>query len=200
MNQNLQVKICGLNYEGWASLDAIGSSASLLSYWKLNMFEGVLLKKGTNSLTITLTCKSTGFTQMLSNIYGPHTQQERLRLFAELRELREDNNLPWILIGDFNAVRFSSERKGVSKSEPSSRLFNNFVNSQALIELRLSNRNFTWSNFREEPSSARLDRCFVSIDWLNKYPLCSLTPLVRFTSDHTPLMLQITACLQGKPP
>ena len=54
--------------------DALGTAGGLLSYWDIVTYDGSLLNKGRYSITIKLICKSTGFTWMLSNIYGPHNQ------------------------------------------------------------------------------------------------------------------------------
>ncbi|XP_073105210.1 uncharacterized protein [Elaeis guineensis] len=40
---------------------------------------------------------------------------------------------------------------------------------------------------------AKQDRCFTSIEWINIYPLTTLSTAVRLTSDHIPLLLRFTA-------
>ena len=135
---------------------------------------------------------------MLSNVYGPHNQHDCRLFFSELSTSRSKYTLPWDLIGDFNVTRFSSEWKGAVSSLKPSSIFNNFINSQALTEIGLFNKKFTWSNFREEPSLATLDCCFVSIDWQHRFPLVNLRNMVRPTSDHIPLLLHIESDLQGK--
>ena len=101
---------------------------------------------------------------MLTNAYGPHEQAERKWFFSELTQLREMHQVPWVLTGDFNIVRFSEDRNGKGNNASASNLFNNFVNCNSLLELSLSNRHFAWSNLRENVTLAKLDRCFVSLD------------------------------------
>ena len=59
------------------------------------------------------------------------------------------------------------------------------------MELSVSTKLFTWSDFREDAALAKLDKCFVSLEWHYLYPLANLLALVRTTSDHT-LLLQLT--------
>ncbi|XP_073117078.1 uncharacterized protein [Elaeis guineensis] len=110
MNQRLQKSICGPHFEGWVSKDASGTVGGLLICWNESMFEGNLINSGTYSPTVQLIYKSLVFNFMLSNIYGPHNHQEHHAFFIELSMLRETNAIPWILIGDFNATRFLSDR------------------------------------------------------------------------------------------
>ena len=68
MNQKQQNLICGPNFKGWISKDAVGSSGGMLSCWNINEFDGSLIAKGGYSLTIKLNCKASEFSWMLSNI------------------------------------------------------------------------------------------------------------------------------------
>ena len=66
--------------------------------------------------------------------------------------------------GDFNVVRFPSERLGSNSFTTAMREFSNFISEQGLIDLPLQGGSFTWSNSREVVSKARLDRFLFSID------------------------------------
>jgi hypothetical protein len=58
-----------------------------------------------------------------------------------------------------------------------------------LVEFKIANRLFTWSNNQYSPILATLDRFFASTDWAQKYPLTFVKALPRIVSDHTPLLL-----------
>lgn len=121
-------------------------------------------------------------------------------LFSELNSVQQSNPLPQVLLGDSNRMRFSTDCKGATNTWKTSNLFISLVNPHSLMKKGLSNWYFTWSNFREEASLAGLDHCFVSLEWLNKFPLVVLTTLVQTTSDHIPLLLQHIFHAQGKLP
>lgn len=190
MNQRLQRAICGNKTDGWVSKNATGSAGGLLCCWNKTEYDGKALHTGNYSISVELTCKLTGFSWMISNIYGPHREQERSLLFSELDALRTQNTLPWILIGDFNATRFSADRNTAAASQNTSKQLNKFVNRHSLVEIKLSGRQYTWSNLRDNPVLAKLDRCFTSIEWLQHFPTTNLSALTRSTSDHVPILLQ----------
>lgn len=51
---------------------------------------------------------------MITNVYGPKKQEDKLKLFISLEDLRAIYpNFTWILIGDFNMIRSFSEKKEV---------------------------------------------------------------------------------------
>ena len=66
--------------------------------------------------------------------------------------------------GDFNVVRFPSERLGSNSFTTAMREFFNFISEQGLIDLPLQGGSFTWSNSREVVSKARLDRFLFPAD------------------------------------
>lgn len=68
-----------------------------------------------------------------------------------------------------------------------SRQFNNFINDNRLLELKLTTRKYTWSNGTK---FALLDRILVSITWDHLYPSSHLSDLSSTGSDHCPLLVQ----------
>ena len=66
--------------------------------------------------------------------------------------------------GDFNVVRFPSERLGSNSFIAAVQEFSNFISEQGLIDLPLQGGAFTWSNSQEVASKARLDRFLFSVD------------------------------------
>lgn len=101
---------------------------------------------------------------MLANVYSTDIQRDRRKFFAELGLLRESNTWPWVLIDDFYATRFFSDRKGAINSQGAPNLFNSFVKFYSLIEISLSNRHFTWSNLGEDASLVKLITTFVELE------------------------------------
>ncbi|XP_073355509.1 uncharacterized protein [Aegilops tauschii subsp. strangulata] len=69
--------------------------------------------------------------------------------------------------------------------------FKRFVDDNALKELFLHGRKFTWSNVRETPTLTKIDRAFVSVDWELDHPECLLQALSTEHSDHCPLHLAL---------
>nr|CAD1816994.1 unnamed protein product [Ananas comosus var. bracteatus] len=63
------------------------------------------------------------------------------------------------------------------------------VHELRLVDLPILNKSFTWTNGRCTPTLERLDRAFVSSDWLLAFPRSTLRALPRPRSNHTPLVL-----------
>ena len=75
--------------------------------------EGHLLSQGDYSITTKVTFKNSGLSWTLTNAYGPNEQSERKKLFQELTLIKEKNQGPWVLLGDFkrSQFRFRKERE-----------------------------------------------------------------------------------------
>lgn len=109
-------------------------------------------------------------------------------------------DVPWCIGGDFNAIRFSQERRGGSKITRTMRGFNNFVKECALVDIPLQNTCFTWSNFQVNPSCTRFDRFLYSQEWEELFGIPSQSSLPRVTSDHSPILLHRNPPRMGPSP
>lgn len=98
-------------------------------------------------------------------------------------------NGAWVLGGDFNIMRFSGERDGPVIHLRSMQSFNDTIRYLALSDPPIMSRRFTWTNDRNPPTSAKLDKFLLSQEWENLYPLTSVTTLRRPISDHVPILL-----------
>ena len=73
--------------------------------------------------------------------------------------------------------------------------FRRFLDDLELQEIHLKGRLYTWSNERDSPTLERLDRAFVTEDWVTAFPDHDLTALATECSDHAPLLLKIDCTL-----
>ena len=126
--------------------------------------------------------------------------RDRRLLWEELVGLNSWWNVPWCVGGDFNVVRFSSERSGSTSFTAAMREFSSFISEQGLIDILLQGGFFTWSNSREVVSKARLDRFLFFADWEDKFPFVSQQRLPRLLSDHFPIVLEGGSFQRGRRP
>ena len=98
--------------------------------------------------------------------------------------------MPWCFGGDFNAVRFPSERSGSGPFSSAMVNFSDFISELGLIDLPFEGGTFTWSNSREVASCSRLDRFLLSSDWEEHFPNIRQRRLQRLLSDHFPILLK----------
>ena len=108
--------------------------------------------------------------------------------------------MPWCVGGDFNVVRFPSERMGSVGFSPAMYDFSDFISDHGLIDIPLSRGNFTWSNNRDVVSMSRIDRFLYNADWEEGFITISQKHLVRLTSDHFPIMLDCGSIPRGRRP
>ncbi|KAF5471947.1 hypothetical protein F2P56_008704 [Juglans regia] len=71
--------------------------------------------------------------------------------------------------------------------------FNSWIDHCGLIEMRSLGRRFSWCNGQRGLSSSweKLDRCFINASCLSNFPNAVLSYLVRSTSDHSPMFLEM---------
>jgi hypothetical protein len=98
---------------------------------------------------------------------------------------------PWLVIGDFNLIRSAQDKNNSNVNGRLIRAFNDCIHNSALLELPLLDRLFTWSNMRDSPTLARLDRAFINNAFNTSFPHTHLSSLPRPTSDHVPLLATI---------
>jgi hypothetical protein len=70
--------------------------------------------------------------------------------------------MPWMTPGDFNLMCFSANKNKSSFHQDEADAFNEATNNLALTELPLTDRLYTWSSNRKEPTLQRIDRAFVN--------------------------------------
>ena len=145
------------------------------------------------SLTTTLTSTMSDFTFAVTNVYGPAVHVNAAEFLNLLQHTPERTNHAWVIAGDFNLIRWPSDKNNDAFNHTLSSLFNQTVDALALDELPLLDRRFTWSNGREEPTLERLDRIFFNTEMSFLFPNSSITSQSRDISDHTPLLVHLSS-------
>jgi hypothetical protein len=117
-------------------------------------------------------------------------QDEDKDLFLQtFSDICENLDIPSLIGGDFNILRFAAEKNKGGGTTRFSDEFNSIISKFALRELPLSGGMFTWSNNQENPTLEKLDRILINHDWENFFPLSSARKIPRVMSDHNPIIL-----------
>ncbi len=170
-------------------IGANGASGGLITCWSSNFFDCTDVIVRTFSLTVRLTHRASGVVFYVSNVYGPHSREEKRACCTELALLQHCCGDNWVVCGDFNLIRTPEDRNRGGRDGCGARLFNDLISELALIDLPLLNQRFTWSNMQRCPVLAKLDRFLVSTGWDATFPLTEVEALPRTTSDHCPILL-----------
>ena len=101
----------------------------------------------------------------------------------------------WLLVGDFNLYRSTTDRNKRGGDHTEMYLFNEAISALGLIELPLKGTRFTWTNKQLAPLLERLDWFFTFANWTISYPTTFVYPLVMETSDHGPCLISISTSI-----
>uniref|UniRef100_A0A803NVA0 CCHC-type domain-containing protein n=1 Tax=Cannabis sativa TaxID=3483 RepID=A0A803NVA0_CANSA len=179
-----------LGYEGCFVVEAHGHSGGLALLWKeenevtiqgfsANHIDAMIQKVGTPSWRFT-------------GIYGEPRRELRFQTWNLFRSLKEDNDLPWCLMGDMNNLGSQLEKKS-GRNYPDQLItgFNNALRDCNLIDMALEGYPFTWEKGRNTTDwiEERLDKTLVTNEWLSLFPQSILYNLELSSSDHCPLLL-----------
>jgi exonuclease III len=171
---------------------SVGSAGGILNAASNNCFN---IKSTTHhqfALTTIITSTSNNQEIMVTNVYAPTDHDQKLPFLQEIQTIQPPSNTPWILLGDFNLMWNSTDKNNPSFRQDEADAFNDAIHNLALIELPLTDRLYTWSSNRTEPTLQRIDRVFINICWNQIFPNSTLSSLTRFTSDHVPLLITVS--------
>ncbi|KAK1283076.1 hypothetical protein QJS10_CPB21g01093 [Acorus calamus] len=167
---------------------SVGASGGILLAWDDIRWKKIDVKVGGFSVSVILEDLSFARCWMWTGVYGPVADEAREALWQELSLIRGTWDFPWVLMGDFNVTRFVEDRNHEGRITGHMMRFSEWISEAGMIDIPLPNQRFTWSNLRERPACARLDRVFVDESWEEVYPWSSLKALPRIGSNHNPLI------------
>ncbi|KAA3465253.1 LINE-1 reverse transcriptase isogeny [Gossypium australe] len=118
----------------------------------------------------------------LTFVYGNLDKSKRKTLWDVLKSVMPPKSIPWILMGDFNAILAPEDKQSPHTISKRCNLFGNFIDS----DLGFSCPNFTW---QRGGTSVKLDRALANDTWMASFPHCLVSNLPRIKSDHRPILL-----------
>ncbi|KAL2252909.1 UNVERIFIED_CONTAM: hypothetical protein Sindi_0085600 [Sesamum indicum] len=140
-----------------------------------------------------ITSRAVNESILVTVVYGATEVIDRRILWTALETLAQQcSDAPWLVGGDFNAVRDINEVCGISGDiRMATAEFNIGILEPGLIPLPMQGEWFTWHNCSTSARSLwkRLDRILINDHWLARFPTSSYHSLTPRTSDHSPLVL-----------
>nr|GEY18831.1 RNA-directed DNA polymerase, eukaryota [Tanacetum cinerariifolium] len=179
--------------------DSVGNSRGILCVWDTNSFRrnngtiadffviirGVWLKTNVNLLIVV--------------VYAPHDSRDKRLLWDYLIHVSNQWDGEIIMMGDFNKVRFKSDRFGSVFNVRGAEVFNSFIANAGLVEVPLGGSAFTWCH-KSASKMSKIDRFLISYNLLTTYPNINAITLERFLSDHHPILLRESSHDYGPSP
>lgn len=170
-------------------LPADETRGGVLIAWHQDYALGGTVSKGKFCLSMQITMKFTNDSFMITTVYGPTNNAEKQEFLAELISSQPRGCTPWLCLGDFNLIYEAQMKNNNNINRAQMRKFRQALDASELIEIKLQNRRYTWSNGRRNPTLVKLDRVFCNCEWDDILPLLGLVALSSSLSDHCPLFL-----------
>ncbi|XP_071699700.1 uncharacterized protein [Rutidosis leptorrhynchoides] len=179
--------------------DSVGASGGILTIWDTNIFSVTNAIEGEFFLAICGSWAGHNSELAFINVYGPHSNAKKLRLWNELTSFINSINIPHIVFGDFNEVRNKTERMNSEYNQPWADNFNRFISNLGLIDLPLGGKKFT-RICEKTMKFSKLDRFLVSDGIFTIWPNTYSKTLDRDLSDHCPIILRNNLIDSGPKP
>lgn len=185
--------VWGSSSHDYSFSSSVGASRGLVTIWDTSEVEVWFSARGQHFLMIHGRFVKSNEVFHLFNVYAPCDRSAQSTLWTSLAgRLLSLSGCNVCLCGDFNYVRSSEERcsvrgsLGIEGYAP----FNDFIVDNALIDLPLCGRKFTWFKGNGR-SMSRLDRFLLSGEWCLLWPNCVQAAHLRGLSDHCPIELSV---------
>jgi hypothetical protein len=95
-------------------------------------------------------------------VYGPADHSRTSEFLGELVDEVVGCDVPVVVGGDFNLIRWAGDKSNDCINWPQVRRFNDAIAAMSLREISRAGARFTWSNNQLSPIRSVLDRVFVS--------------------------------------
>ncbi|XP_021767614.1 uncharacterized protein LOC110732003 [Chenopodium quinoa] len=168
--------------------------------WKVDLLNLTVLSSQEQLVHCLLTTKDLQTQIFITFVYGLHTVQDRLPLWAGLRQLTGFSGA-WLCVGDFNSILSCEDRiNGAMVTNYETKDFQNLIDDLALSEIKSKGSFFSWCNKAHNGSRtySRIDRGIVNQDWIDAYGHVEAIYLPPSLSDHNPVLLDIFHSHLGK--
>ncbi|XP_058762932.1 uncharacterized protein LOC131636306 [Vicia villosa] len=131
-----------------------------------------------------------------TSVYASPSEQRRRVLWEALHTTGRNNNMPWIVAGDFNDIADAGEKKGgAAISHRRCASFRKNMEDCKLYDMGSSGPKFTWRGGIYHGGHRiyeRLDRAIGNEEWKLLFPdsFIKVLPRVNF-SDHHPILIAL---------
>ncbi|KAM6550152.1 hypothetical protein CsatB_021828 [Cannabis sativa] len=188
VDRNFVGSIWRSRFKAWILLPSIGRLGGTLLIWDTRSITVLGSMIGEFSISVLIKTEEKE-PWWFSGVYGPCSYKARSDFWDEMAGLSSICGESWCIGGDFNVVRSVQEKLNNNSCTRSMKIFDELVNVLRLIDPKLNNGRFTWSNFRENPICSRLDRFLFTNKWNIAYPYVRQEMAVRVVLDHSLVIL-----------
>ncbi|GJT90562.1 RNA-directed DNA polymerase, eukaryota [Tanacetum coccineum] len=169
--------------------DFVGNSGGILCIWDPNSFWRSSFTRSDYFVIVRGVWLKSGIDLMIVVVYAPQEAKEKRMLWDYLAHVSNQWVGKLVMMGDFNEVRYKSDRYGSNFNAHDAEIFNSFIYNAGLDEVPLGGSAYTWC-LKSASKMSKLDRFFVFENLLSMCPNITAITLERFISDHRPILLR----------
>ncbi|PWA87520.1 RNA-directed DNA polymerase, eukaryota [Artemisia annua] len=174
----------------FAIIKSSGLSGGIMAIWDDSMFRKHQVLDGEDGfIAIYGEWIKIGVKCLMIVVYAPQDINHKRSLWNSLTHLILNFHATSIVLGDFNEVRFESERLGSIFCKCGAKIFNEFISNSGLVDLPMGGRKFTRMN-KFGTKLSKIDRILLSHHFVSKWPNAQLMALPKNLSDHCPIVLK----------
>ncbi|XP_028068804.1 uncharacterized protein LOC114271378 [Camellia sinensis] len=183
---------CKLGLARGLFVDRMGLSGGLALFWRMGVSVSI---RNYSSGHVDAVVESDGGigNWRFTGFYGHPEVVKKWDSWELLRRLGGLDDLPWLVVEDFNEILLPSEKLGLGdRSRAQIDAFQHALSDCSLADLGFFGPYFTWCNNR--PSGLvheRLDRGVANDAWLAIFPKARVVHLTCTTSDHMPILVDL---------
>uniref|UniRef100_A0A2N9GDA6 Reverse transcriptase domain-containing protein n=1 Tax=Fagus sylvatica TaxID=28930 RepID=A0A2N9GDA6_FAGSY len=177
-------------------VERIGTGGGLALLWR----DEVQIVVHSHSIAhIDITIRIRGYRDWhFTGFYGNLETSKRDDSWTLLRRLHRNDDLPWLVMGDFNELLDCSEKTGrLERHWYQIESFRQALSDCALADMGFQGNKFTWWNGRYGTDCVyeRLDRGCCTTDWKTLFPNAQIRHVPFSNSDHAALVLNLNLSL-----
>nr|GEX69266.1 RNA-directed DNA polymerase, eukaryota, reverse transcriptase zinc-binding domain protein [Tanacetum cinerariifolium] len=165
-NKGSKEEILGSVYSAFDFVhsDSVGNSGGILCIWDLNSFRKNNVTVSDYFCMVWGVWLKTGVDIRMVVVYAPQELRDKRILWDYLEHVINQWDGEVVIMGDFNEIRFKSERFGSVFSVQGANVFNTFIANAGLEEVPLGGSSFTWCH-KFATKISKLDRKIW--EWVN---------------------------------
>lgn len=180
-----------LGFTGLFTVDNTGHSGGL-ALIRSNRANVTITSSSKFFIDATITLDDNPVPWRFTGYYGQPERNRRRESWDLMRLLATQSSLPWLIIGDFNDIRYPEEKSG-NTPHPQwlFRGFNEAIDNCGLKEVNFDGYQFTWERSRGSSQwiEEKLDRILASDTWFEMFNEAKACSFEAPASDHRPLAL-----------
>nr|GEV74440.1 nucleotide-binding alpha-beta plait domain-containing protein [Tanacetum cinerariifolium] len=169
--------------------DSVSNSGGILCIWDPNSFRRSSFTRSYYFVIVRGVWLKSRIDLMIVVVYPPQEAKEKRMLWDYLVHVSNHWVGKLVMMGDFNEVRFKSDRFGSNFNAFDANIFNSFISDVGLAEVPLGGSTFTWCH-KNASKMSKLNRFFVSKNLMSMCPNITAITVERFISNHCPILLR----------